>query len=173
MQIVYRNSIGGRQRVIAGLLATSGLVIFSCYLWLHLDEPFAYITGLRAWERGEKTAIDLIFDIGRDPFLILKPWNFIWLNIAAATLCLIASIYWWTKCRYDYLLYCLIPTVSALLTGTVLSISRSTLLLFPVFIALGVWSKTRERELSLLAIFAILLAVMCVLFARGANTAVT
>lgn len=173
ISLIGRRSVKPNLKPLGAGLAASGLLAFSAYLWLHLNEPFAYITGLTAWERGQKSIIDLIVEIAHDPLLVLKPWSFIWLNIAAALLSLAAAVYWWRVRRYEYLLYCLVPTVSALLTGSVLSISRSTLLLFPVFIALGIWAKTRERELALLTIFATLLAIMCVMFARGANTAMT
>ena len=165
--------IDRRLKWIAAILAPLGLVAFMIYLWLHLGEPLAFIRGQKAWERGNQGLIGLFLEIARDPFLIFKPWNFIWLNIGTTLLCFAASFYWWTKRRYDYLLYCLVPSVSILLTGTILSAARFTLLLFPVFIALGIWSKTRERELSLLALFATLLAIMCALYARGGNLAMT
>lgn len=171
--LLGRSRIKPHLRALIAVLPASGLIAFSIYLWVHLNEPFAYITGLTAWERGQRSFFDLILEIVLDPLLVFKPWSFIWLNIAAALLSLAASIYWWRVRRYEYLLYCLVPTISALLTGSVLSISRSTLLLFPVFIALGIWAKTRERELTLLTIFATLLAILCVMFARGANTAMT
>lgn len=97
-------------------------------------------------------------------------WNFWILNICISLLFLGFTIWAFRKLPLIYALFTLVMVLFPLSSSRLNSISRYYLMVFPVFMLLALWSKKaeqRHRRLLIVTLFAMLQAVLMVLFVLG------
>ena len=88
------------------------------------------------------------------------------LEAASGVIFLILTIYAFKRTRLSYALFGLLSYIAPTLTGTLSSMPRYVLILFPCFIILGA-SKNNKFQRLWLVISAILLAINTAFFIRG------
>lgn len=101
-----------------------------------------------------------------DPF----DWNFWLLNVAAIVLFLGLTLLWWRRLPITYTLYSLVMLVMPLSTGSINSIGRYYLTVFPVFLLLSLWSSKEQcpaRHILIVTLFTTLQALFLVFFVLG------
>lgn len=97
-------------------------------------------------------------------------WNFWLLNIVSIFAYLGFSIWAFRKLPGMYALYTAVMALMPLTTGSINSISRYYLIVFPAMILLVMWSyrgKDDNRHFLIVSVFASLLAVFMIFFALG------
>lgn len=75
-------------------------------------------------------------------------------------------VIFWRKIRLSYLLFSFLSIISPTFSGTLSSMPRYTLTVFPIFIALSL-IKNQLLKATLLILYAILLLILTALFTRG------
>ncbi len=126
-----------RPRVIGALFApVAGLVAFYGYLQIRFGSYRVFFDTQSTW--GRRT-----FVLNRDHFILhTSPAivNFA-LDATVSVLALAACFYIWKKLRPSYALYCLAAIILPLSTGTLMSVGRYILPLFPIPILLATVKK--------------------------------
>ncbi len=150
---------------VALALAPLGGVIYSLYLWSLTGSAFVFITNQAFWGRAKLTMPQLFEQLLSYPFELMHPWNFTLLNVAALVLGATISCRLFLQRRYSWCALVVLPLLAALLTGSVLSMCRFTMVLFPIFFELGRLCSTHRCERIVTLIFASLLAIMTALYA--------
>jgi hypothetical protein len=152
------------------LFIPAGLVGYMVYLHLKFDKPLAFITVQSHWKRSftypwEAFAITLQ-NIRRD-----SHFGNNLLDLIFTITCLGLILTGVSKIRVPYQIYAviglLIPLWAATPWAGLLSMPRSVLVLFPIFITLAIFVRNQETKTAILAFFAGLLAFFSVLFAQA------
>ncbi len=149
----------GRE-VIAIFLSTIGFLLYSLYLKINFGSFTFFATSQNiAWQReGFVTLPQVIYryikifittSVGSDAFLVALN-EFV--TTAFVILVLVLSI---RKIRTSYILFSVFAILTPTLTGTLSSMPRYSLLIFPVFMYLGTIKK-RQYRYALLAMFILL-----------------
>ena len=165
---------GARPRAILSLcIAPLGAIAFCGYLYHLLGEPLAFAHNQRAWGRGKQSFGSLCYELVSQPLNMMEPWSFTALHL----LSLVAgafTIYLFVRLRrIELALFVFVPLATALSTGELLSVTRFTMALFPVPLALAVFASTPEKERTVLALFASTLGIMTALYAYHVTAAMT
>jgi len=152
------------------LLAPLGLVAFLLYLWSLTGNPLIFADNQQYWGRGSSLQ-QMVLAVVSEPQRLMVAWNFILLNSLAALLVLWAS---WKLIRlrlYDLAFLVALPIAIALSTGTVQSLTRFTMVMFPVFLIMAANIKTELGERIALGVSASLLAGMTVMYGLSLTAA--
>lgn len=153
-------------------LIPAGLLAFMIYGKIHTGDFFATFHASK-WEWGRHVSSPwrlLLYSV-RNPILG-QPlnWNFWTLNITI-TLAFLAVVFWaFRRLPMIYALYATATVLLPLSSGSLNSIARYDLLVFPVFILLALCTSQSERQSLhnfILASFAALQAVFMVFFVIG------
>jgi hypothetical protein len=100
----------------------------------------------------------------------LTTWNFWILNVAMTVAFLLLTVWAFRTLRMTYALYMVVMVLLPLSTGSLNSISRYYLAIFPVLILLALWSS-RDLRLTrhhcVMGLFASLQAVFMIFFVLG------
>jgi hypothetical protein len=144
----------------------SGLSVLAItsYFYLHTGDPLAFVHNQVFWDRSG-SILSLVKKLAEQPNIILTGWNFILLNLTAFLTALIAVGYFIKKKEWDHAAMVFLPIAAAVNTGSVLSMTRFIMPLFPFAIFLAQIATTPSRQRAILVIFAALLGTMTLLFA--------
>ena len=153
-------------RALIGLFLTPlGLLAFSLHLGQITGNPLAFIENQPAWGRTKDNLVTLAGQLTGDPSTVMLSWNFILLNsLIAVSLIALALSFALTR-RFSQSLFLGLPVLFLLSTGTVQSISRISMVLFPAFFWLAKNTESTFFERFVLCLFAALLAIMTALYA--------
>ena len=132
------------------LLIPTGTVAFMAYMDRLTGDPLAFVSVQRLWHRGQWS---MSFSTG-------SAWNFALLNAAAALFLIIAAVAMLRRREWSYAAYTLLAVALPLSTGTVQSVTRYAVVVFPAFLWLAGWAGTRHRERMVTATFILLLGWM-------------
>lgn len=160
-----------RHRVInlrtsaAFLIAPLGGLLYALYLQFHTGSALAFVSNQTHWGRAKLTLTQLFEQLVTYPFTLAHPWNFTLLNVAALILGGTVAVRLALLKRYSWAALVGLPLLAALLTGSVLSMCRFTMVLFPIFFELGRLTAHARHERLLTLLFASLLALMTALYA--------
>jgi hypothetical protein len=153
-------------------LVPAGLYAFMAYAQIKTGDFWAsprneYLHwGRRPTYPWDTLAVALRHPQGID----LTNWNFWILNIAMTLAFLLLTVWAFRTLRMTYALYTLLMVLLPLSTGSLNSISRYYLVIFPVLILLALWSS-RDLRLTrhhcVLCLFASLQAVFMAFFVLG------
>lgn len=140
-------------------LSLIGILSFMLFQYLKYGEPLAFLKSQIAWGRK--------FNLNNEHFNLVTPssiTNFA-SDLSFFLICMISGILL-LKIRKSYGAYVLSTTLIAVSTGTLMSIGRFSLILFPIFI-LAVSFKNREFTFGWKIISILFLASNTILFVNN------
>lgn len=116
---------------------------FAHHLYVKTGNPIAFFSIQSAWRSETDTLLKFASQL-KNPTL---DWSFVWLNAASGFLSLYVAYKLFRENKFMLALICIVPTLIAAYSGGVLSLSRITLVQFPIFLYLGekMLSRTIER----------------------------
>ena len=147
------------------LIAPLGGLLYALYLKLLTGSAFAFVLNQAYWGRVKLTLPQLLDQLVTYPFALMHPWNFTLLNVVTFLLGVVMAVRLTLLRRYSWAALVALPLFAALLTGSVLSMCRFTMVLFPIFFELGRLTSSVRNERLLTLVFASLLALMTALYA--------
>lgn len=136
------------------LLIPISTAAFMVFLHQLTGDALAFVKAQALWNRGQWSV----------SFAVSRPWNFVLLNSAAALFLVVASVAMLRRRQWAFAAYALAAVAIPLSTGTVQSIARYSMVVFPAFVWLATWAETRQRERLVAATFIILLGWMVTMF---------
>lgn len=146
--------------LLSFIVAPLGILIFMLYQYIQFNEPLAFLKAQMEWGRR--------FVLNPEHFQFTSPAFYA--NLATDLLFLIipiisgALLLKYSKTSYG--IYVLVTTLVAISTGTLMSISRFTLMFFPIFILVAS-SKNQQFKFCWKLTSVLLLAVYTILFVNN------
>ena len=168
----FVNKENPKKEMLWLLLIPCGLLAYILFLYFKFQEPLAFLETQKFWNRGDKVfpLITLILTWRNINFLLPKdPINAIYfLNFffSVSFLCLLLIALFENLLSPSLLWFSFISILLPLTTGTVESMMRYLLPLFPIFIILGYLSKKKYFYELLIVSFIYLLSVLFLWFAN-------
>lgn len=163
----YKLRLSWRQ-LIAVVISPLGVILFSLYLKYLTGNPLAWVDIQVAWDRpGSIDGALKAFN----PRLLINDWNFILLNFCALCLVIWGTLISLQKRHYVFAAYLAIPTLIAVSTGSLLSLSRFTLVLFPLFTNISSQITSSSTQKAVLLTFAALMSILSLLFSLHVSAA--
>jgi Gpi18-like mannosyltransferase len=139
-----------------------GLFAFIAYLYVHTGDPLAFVHAQTLWGRSPSRRFAMAFP--NSGLTLSKPWNFVGLNAAAASLMIIAGVWFLLRRQWSYATYTLLSALVPLSSGSLQSMARYALVDFPLFYWLAAVGRTPSRDRAITATFVILLGWLVALF---------
>lgn len=169
---VWRRAVG-RREVLSLCLVPMGIGGFMIYLYKITGNPLAFKDILPTWGRGTGFFLVTLFQYLKDPLLIAVPWDFRLINFTGAVLAIVCGV-WLLKWRQwtlgVYTLMCVIAALSSLLLQ---SQARYAMVLFPMFLVLGMAGDRPRVDQTIRTISVALLSLMTALFAAHFSIALS
>ncbi len=162
-------------KYLYALIPSLGLLIYILYLNKTFHDPLIFINVQEDFGGGRQTDkfillyqvfwryLKMIFTVDQNQSIYFTIWLEFLSTISAIALLVWAFI---KKIRLSYLIFALPAVALPTLTGTLSSMPRYVLVIFPIFIALGAIKKIWWQKLVLM-VNTILLIICTVLFTRG------
>lgn len=142
------------------LIALMGILSFMLYQYIQFGQPLAFLKSQMEWGRK--------FSLNPEYFQLVTPASYA--NFATDVLFLIvaivSSLLLLRYIKVSYGLYVLAAVLIAVSTGTLMSIGRFTLILFPIFILIASF-KNQQFKFSWSLLSTLLLAVYTILFVNN------
>lgn len=144
-----------------------GLFSYMLFLKLQFNDPVAFSTTQSAWGRQMLGPIAVIWrdltGLLAGNFLTGDIWWHVLIDLGAYFAVIGVSIAIWRRLGASYALYCIISIVIPSMSGTG-SLSRYALVIFPVFMLLGLWGRRVWLDRALIISFSVLLGILTTLF---------
>ena len=156
-----RNS-RGKALVLAAAIAPLGAIGFIFYLYSICGNPFAFIDNQVSWGRHIQPNDSLAALVQEIRGSVVKPWNFVLLNLGYVGLAVAAACHFLRRRKIDFALIIAIPLLAALSTGTLTSIGRYVATLFPVYLWIAGSIRSEAIERGVLVILTALYVLYCV-----------
>ena len=166
-----RNQLFTRRGIAALLFTVLALAAFGAYLHQLTGNPFACIENQSAWGRELLGTTENYSATWLDLDSMMRPWNFVGLNLLVGFLSLATAVYFGWKREFTWCLLVAVPLFAAVSTGTLQSLCRIVMVLFPIHFALASWTRSLEAERMLIAVLAILLGLMSAMYALHVTVA--
>lgn len=150
------------------LLAPSGLLAYSLYLYLKLGDPFYFVTAEQYWHRSVTFPLQTFFVTLNNllyPGYLLNHFNEFW-DFLFAALGLGLVLRSFRKLPQDLAIYSLISIIIPLSSPTILATPRYLLTIFPFFILIAL-IKNPYISFAYQIFGLMLLAFFAVLFING------
>ncbi len=147
-------------------LVPAGVAIYSVYLYFGFGQPFAFA---QAQESGWGHVITPFWNSFVHDFSYLisrHELRVIW-DGAATALMAVCAVLGLKKLPSSYTLYTFVSMLFPLAGGTMASMSRYVLVVFPIFVLLAILSRRKPLYLAISGCFLVLLAVSTAAFAAG------
>ena len=145
-----------------------GLLSYMLFLYRQFGDPVAFSTVQAAWGRQMLGPVAVIINaikaLGGSNFLTgANVWWHIIFDLSAFFLVMAAIIPIWRRLGASYALYSLLSMLIPAASSTQ-SLSRYTLVVFPLFMMLGHWGKNALLDRMLTIIFSVLLGIFTAIF---------
>ncbi|MCC6220454.1 MAG: hypothetical protein IT291_04340 [Deltaproteobacteria bacterium] len=171
MALKERGILFTRHALAFLLLAPIGIVGFMWLMYILTTDPLAFYRNQLAWGRGQMNLMGLFSEIVAHPLKLMIGWNFILLNLGSGVFVFAASIYFLFKRQYTWALFLIVPLAFMLNTGTVQSMARFAMVMFPAFFALSEWTRNAVFDRVVVVTSSALLALMTALYALHVTSA--
>jgi hypothetical protein len=142
----------------------AGTGAFMLYLYRLTGNALAFAGVQGNWSRHPTPFWTPVVAFLRKPYAIGEPWNFIGLNFIAVLLVAAAACWFLASRRWALGAYALLSLLLPLTAGSLQSISRYAVVIFPVFIALATFGRRSAIDRTILAISATLFGWLVALF---------
>jgi hypothetical protein len=169
----YRSFWPLRKEILSLALIPLGLVAYMFYLRSITGNAFAFRGALAAWGRQATFFLTPLIEYFKNPFEVLAPWNFNFLNSWAAVITLVCGIVLLRRKEWALASYTLVSVFVALSTGLLQSQARYALVVFPTFMVLAGWGKNVTFDTVVRTVSLVLLTLMSVLFASHFSAALS
>jgi len=147
-------------------LVPGGLAAYMVYLYFGFGRPFAFAeTQSAGWGHTFTPFIGSFTNDFHFLFNQSEPWV-IW-EVAATLLLAVCTVIGFKKLPLSYSFYMLVSMLFPLAGGTMKSMSRYLLVVFPVFVLLAMLSKRKPVYWAMSAVFLVLLGVSTAAFVTG------
>lgn len=150
---------------VALLLAPLGIIFYSYYLYRLTGNALAWLQIQTEWNRASFWTGALPERISFKPMLLMSDWNFSALHLALLALAFVSVCILFRRRAYALATLVAVPLLAAVLTGTLLSVSRFVLVLYPVHLILALYAGTPTRERIALVLLVALCALMTAMYA--------
>lgn len=147
-------------------LIPAGLLLYMAYLGFQFGQPFAFAEAQQSGWGHRFTPV--IGSITHDvSLLIWHPEYWITYDLAAVALLAGLTVAAFRLLPRSYGIYMLLSLLLPLISGTSKSVSRYMLVVFPVYILMGLFSRNRALFWAMTALSLALLGVATAVFASG------
>ncbi|MDX2004735.1 MAG: mannosyltransferase family protein [Meiothermus sp.] len=150
-----------------GLLGGSGLWSYMIFLWARFGDPLAFWTVQVSFNRENLGPLAAIW---RDLRPLLEQnwltgpvgWN-VPLDLLAAGAGFALGVVAWRRLGASYGVYCILSLLIPLWSGTG-SLSRYVVVLFPLFMILGLWGRRSSLDAALRIVLPLMMGLLLALF---------
>jgi hypothetical protein len=146
-------------------LVPAGLVSFMIYLHVITGNALAFKGAMAAWGRKAGFFFSPLIDYLGQPTEIAAHWDFRLLNFLAVVIALICGIVLLKRRRFALATYTILAVLVALSSALLQSQARYAMVVFPVYMTLGMVGRRAMPDQLIRAVFLVLLALMSALFA--------
>ncbi len=156
------------------LLVPAGLSSYMIFLWIKFKDPLLFLKAQNAWDRKigfdfwgiwvdlKNHVHDIFYPSQNFAFSLRNDFEFFFFITF-----LILSIIVFFRLRKSYGLYCFLALLIPFLTGSLISMTRFTLVLFPVFILLAKFTIKREwLNYFIIMLFSMMLSLFTIMLAN-------
>lgn len=162
-----------RLNILWNLITPLGLFVYMYYLKIKFGNPLLFISAQNAWGRDTTSfSIKSIWDTlskyfydfffpGQENFVLYLVRD---LDLIFFLSFLILSIIIFFQLRMSYGFYIVLSLLIPLLTGTLMSINRYVIALFPIYIYLTKISKNQIVQYGIILLFSSLFVIYTILF---------
>jgi hypothetical protein len=161
------------KKILGLLLVPVGLWAFMLYSWWACGDPLAFRTAVARWGRKADFLLTAFGKYLIHPHTIIEPWNFNLLNAASALLCLFCVYVLIRRREWALAAYGFMAIFLPLSSGLLQSMDRYALIIFPMYMALGIVAKSERIDTTIRYIFITILGIMTALFAANYTIAVS
>lgn len=151
------------------ILSTIPFLLFCTYLYQLAGNPLAWYSNQAAWGRNGNI-LDFIYSCKIEA--MIAPWSLNLLHIVILLLAIFSIYTFYRNRNWAFLLITILPIISILQTGTLLSLTRILMPLFTIPIALSNATSTHAKSIIILTL-SFLLGLTCLLYALQASIAMT
>jgi len=160
------------------LFSLGGLAAFAAFLWIKFSNPLIFLTAQSAFRNGRSDSLSTLVNPVQVVFRYLKifitanPSHFdFWiafLEFTAFIFGVVILTWLWLKQKKlrSYLIFGWFALLLPTLSGTLSSMPRYLLTIFPIFIGLA-QIKSKTIKYGILTVFIVLLLLLTCLFTRG------
>lgn len=162
------------KNILWTLLVPAGLLSYMTFLWIKFKDPFLFLKAQNAWDRKigfdfwglwinlKNHLHDIFLPSQNFAFSLRNDFEFFFFLTF-----LILSIFVFFRLRKSYGLYCFLALLIPFLTCSLISMTRFTLVLFPVFILLAKWTIKREwLNYFIIMLFSMTLSLFTIMLAN-------
>jgi Gpi18-like mannosyltransferase len=161
------------KKILGLLLVPVGLFAYMFYSWLASGDAWAFRHAVAHWGRKPGFFLTALAKWVVHPHIIIEPWNFNLLNVASALLIFVCVYILVRRREWALAVYAFVSIFLPLSSGILQSLDRYALIIFPMFMALGIAAKSDRVDQTIRFIFVILLGIMAALFAANYTIAVS
>lgn len=136
--LFLQNRRAPRWQVASLLLVPAGTAAFMLYLRSLTGDPFAFARIQSMWGRSAGAFWEPLWRFFRAPHIAGEPWNPVLLNAAVALLLIAAAIVLLRRRQWAFGAYTLASVLLPLSTGSLQSVARYALVVFPLWYCLAV-----------------------------------
>jgi Gpi18-like mannosyltransferase len=152
------------RRVSWLLLAPCGTIAFMAYLRYRTGDALAFIHAQVNWARSSTWFWEPLAAYVRNPATITDSWNLYLVNFIVAMALLVAGVSMLFRREWAFAAYTLGSILLPLTAGSLQSIGRYAIVVFPFFLWLAVLARRSSIDRAVLPAFATMYGCMIVLF---------
>jgi Gpi18-like mannosyltransferase len=146
------------RRFVPGMLwlalVPAGLAAFMGHLYLVTGDAFAFLHAQQAWGREAGGFWEPLVRYVGQWHVVGEPWNLLSFNFAVAVLLLVCAAVLLVRRDYAFGAYTLLTVLLALSSGSLQSIGRYAIVVFPLFFWLATSARSTLADRLLTAAFA-------------------
>ncbi len=171
LELIKRKKFFTLAGIFSALFAFTGVFLFIWYLFYLTGEPLAFAKNQEAWGRNKSTFFDLMTYIYHNPFHLMQSWNFLTLNLLLSLLAIVTALYCLFRKEFSFSLFILVPLAVSLYTGTLLSLSRFVMVLFPLYLSWPLLFRNEQTQRIIIIVSAFLLGILSVMWGQQITAA--
>ena len=146
-------------------LIPAGTAFFMWELNGVAGDPLAFVHAQSNWGRAPAFFLSPFASILNTPATVSTPWNFVVLNVFVALLLVVAGVIWLLRREWPLGAYTIVSVLLPLSTGSIQSVARYTLVVFPAFLLLSMVGRKPAADRIIIAVSAALFGWLTALMA--------
>lgn len=150
--LFFRSGVQPRLRALSLLLVPAGTGVFLIYLYRLTGDAFAFLNVQKNWGRAPGAFWTPMLRYLQDPSMVGEPWNLMVMNFGFALLLFVASVALFVQRRWEWGTYTLASLLLPLSTGTLQSLGRYAVVIFPLYLWLAIVARRPMVERLLFAV---------------------
>ena len=174
--VLYYERYGFRfnWKLLGLMLVPTGLLSYMLFLHHITGNAFAAVEILRAWGRQPTlNVVSPLWQYLRGNVMLAQPWYLVGFHFAAGVLGLAGGIVLLKLRKWSLGIYVLFGVLQPLASGSLGSLTRYVMVLFPVFIPLAIAGRLEKIDQTIRAVLLVLLGLLSAMFAAHFSFAFT